>query len=99
MNTLQVKVAFNLFSNSNNRPFAKCKAIIKGNSVRLSNWQIDEDLCWFQTKSNLVHDWTLRNLAKETRKTIHLLLNDPDGMKYPIRWNDDTCLEHFFKEA
>ena len=99
MRTFKVAIAYNLFHHSGNKPFARCTVRVLDSGIRLSNWQIDEELLREHTKGGLVYDWTLANIQTETRKATERLLADDNCMKYPIRWNDETCLEHTFTET
>lgn len=95
---LKIKVSYKLFHNSSAAPFATLSARVKGNRVALYNIRIDEDVLLQGTRGGVVHDWTLRNFRKEVTKAVKRLVADPDGLKFPYRWNEDTCLECYFQE-
>lgn len=96
-----VKVSYKLFHNDSGGRFAQCVAVCEptttGHRVRLTRVVLDEEALLHSTKGGSVHDWTLRNFRQAVAATVHKLLNDPDGLKFPIRWDEDTCLECEFK--
>lgn len=98
MKHLKISVAYMLFHSSHTKPFAKLNALVKGSRVTLYNIRIDEDQLRHDTRGGICFDFALRNFRKIITKKVHSLLNDPDGLKFPIRWDDDTCFECTFSE-
>jgi len=102
--TLKVKVSYKLFHHSSGGGFAELRAKVSqetgGNPrVKLAAVKLDEEALRAATKGGAVHDWTLANFRKLVRAAVLRLANDPDGMLFPYRWDDETCLECAFSYA
>lgn len=98
MRRFEIKVCYKLFHHRHANPFAKCTAAVRGNRITLSGIAVDEEQLRQDCRGGIVYDWTLKNFRKLVVKQVRSLLSD-EGMRYPIRWNDDTCLECSFNEV
>lgn len=103
MKKLKITITYALFHNSTNQPFATCEAICKqaGKNlyrIVLKNIQLDESILR-QCVEGLAHDNCLQHFQQNVRNQTRSLLYDKEGMRYPIRWNEETCLKCEFVEV